>query len=100
MKVTEAEIQRQIRDYLRWTGWFVYKNHQSLGSHRGLADLTAIKDGKVVWIEVKAPGGRQSEHQRRFQEELEAHGGTYILARSVEDVERALGEMRRAAAEA
>ncbi|MGB9886737.1 MAG: VRR-NUC domain-containing protein [Moorellales bacterium] len=98
MKVTEAEIQRQIRDYLRWTGWFVIRNHQSLGSHRGLADLTAVKDGWVVWIEVKVPGGRQSKYQEEFQRQIEAHGGTYILARSVEDVERALEGVRHAAA--
>lgn len=89
-KITEADIQRQIRDYLRWTGWFVYKNHQSLGSYRGVADLTAIKDGRVVWIEVKKPGGRQSREQEKFQREIEAHGGVYIVARSVEDVEEAI----------
>lgn len=88
----ESEIQAQIRDYLRWTGWFVVKIHQSLGSYRGIADLYALRDGQHVWIEVKRPDGRQSEYQKRFQRDIEKHGGTYILARGIEDVEHLAGE--------
>jgi hypothetical protein len=43
-----------------------------------------------VWIEVKAPKGKQSELQKSFQQQVEAEGHRYILARSVEDVEEAL----------
>ena len=66
MTLKESEIQAQIRDYLRWNGWFVVKIHQSLGSYRGIADLYALRGGQHVWIEVKRPGGRQSEYQKRF----------------------------------
>lgn len=85
-KSTEADIQRQIRDYLLWQGWFVFKIHQSLGSYKGVADLYAIKNGRGVWIEVKTPRGRQSEHQEQFEKDILSHGGEYLLARSVEDV--------------
>ena len=90
--VKESEIQSQIRDYLRWTGWFVVKIHQSMGSYKGIADLYAIREGRSVWIEVKRPGGRMSEHQRRFKKDIERHGGTYILATGIEDVESLGGE--------
>lgn len=86
----ESDIQATIRDWLQWHGWYVWKNHQTLGSHRGLADLTAVKDGRVVFIEVKTARGRLSEHQKRFRDDLVRAGGTYIVARSVEDVERAV----------
>ncbi|WP_051688322.1 hypothetical protein [Desulfofalx alkaliphila] len=85
-KPTEAHIQRQIRDYLQWHGWFVVKIHQSLGSYKGIADLYAIKNGRSVWIEVKTPRGRQSQHQEKFQRDIEDHGGEYMVARCVEDV--------------
>jgi len=91
--VKERDIRKQIQDYLRWTGWFVYYNLAGLGSYPGLSDLVAVKDGRVVHIEVKTPKGRQSDWQKRFQDRLEAAGGEYILARSVEDVEH-LGAMR------
>jgi hypothetical protein len=39
-----------------------------------------------VGIEVKAPKGKQSEHQKAFQEMLEVAGGRYVLAYSLDDV--------------
>jgi hypothetical protein len=66
--------------------------------------MVAIKAGRVLWIEVKAPGGtngqrnipgmekkcsrgRQSEKQAQFQLELENHGGEYVLVWGIEDLE-------------
>jgi hypothetical protein len=64
------------------------KIHQSLGSYRGIADLYALKDGRSAWIEVKTPKGRQSEAQLQFEDDVKKHGGSYIVARSLEDVIR------------
>lgn len=66
----ESEIQRQIKDYLQWRGWFVVKIHQSLGSYRGIADLYAIREGRSVWIEVKTSIGRLSMHQERYRADM------------------------------
>jgi hypothetical protein len=90
MAAKESEIQAAIKEYLQWTGWFCVKIHQSLGSYRGIADLYALKDGKSIWIEVKTPKGRLSKYQEQFRDDVLAHGGTYIVARSVDDVERVL----------
>jgi hypothetical protein len=49
-----------------------------------------VVKGLYVGIEVKAPKGRQSEHQKEFQRQLEASGGRYILAYSLDDVIAAL----------
>jgi len=88
----ETAIRKQIQDYLRWTGWFVYYNLAGLGSYPGLSDLVAVRGGRVVHIEVKTPKGVQSEKQKRFQRKLEAAGGEYVLARGIEDVEHLAGE--------
>ena len=37
-------------------------------------------------LEVKAPKGKQSDHQKEFQRKLEAAGGWYILAHGLDDV--------------
>lgn len=84
---TETDIQNAIRDFLRWRGWFVIRHQQGLGCHKGLSDLTAIKGGRTVYIEVKRPKGTQSDAQLDFQADIEAHGGLYVVARSVDDVE-------------
>lgn len=89
-KEKESDIQRAIKQYLQWRGWFVVKIHQSLGSYPGIADLVATKDGVTVWIEVKKPGGRLSVSQEKFRDDITRHGGTYLVARCVEDVEKYL----------
>lgn len=39
-----------------------------------------------VWIECKAPDGRQTQLQKSFQQQVEAEGHVYIVARCLEDV--------------
>jgi len=57
----------------------------------GQADITGIlPNGRRLEIEVKAPTGRQSEDQANFQRMIERFGGLYVLARSVEDVQKAI----------
>lgn len=41
----------------------------------------------ILWIEVKAPGGKQSQAQENFQEEVISEAHSYIVARSIDDVE-------------
>jgi Holliday junction resolvase len=87
VKVTETDIRRQIQDYLRIRGWFVFYIVQGLGAYKGIPDLIAVKNGRVLFIELKTPRGRQSDHQKKFQADLEAAGGEYILCRGAEDLQ-------------
>jgi len=75
----ETSEKKAIKDYLKIKRAFVYHNLAGLGVFRGIPDLTAIYQGKVYQIEVKATGGRQSENQKEFQADWENHGGIYIL---------------------
>lgn len=57
----------------------------------GQADLSGILPGGVrLEIEVKAPGGQQSDEQRNFERMVRRFGGVYVLAYSVADVAAAL----------
>ena len=82
----ESDIQAQVRQVLTLCGWYVFRHHQSLGSHRGLSDLTAIKCGRTVWIEMKTPKGKLSAHQETFRDAVEAAGGEYRVVRCLEDI--------------
>jgi len=87
-KTSETDIRKMLVDYMRCKGWFCYHNLAGLGTYPGLSDLVAIKDGRIVHIEVKRPGtGRQSKNQKQFQADLESHGGEYLIAMSIEDLE-------------
>ncbi len=85
----ESDIRKLLQDYLRWHGWHVHYNLQGLGSYRGVSDLTCIKDGRVVWLEVKTPTGTHRDDQKKFQAEVEAAGGEYVLACCIEDLKEA-----------
>lgn len=87
LRPTEADIRRQVKDYLAWRGWFVFYHLQGLGSYPGLPDIQAIKGGRTVYIELKRPGGKQRPAQIDFQRDLEAAGGEYVLCRGIEDLQ-------------
>ena len=84
----ETIIQNAVKQYLQMRGWFVIRNQQGLGSHKGMADLTACKNGTVVFIEVKTPKGKLSDWQIKFGAEIKTAGCAFEIARSVDDAER------------
>lgn len=83
---TETLIRHSVTAALRLAGWDVTYHLQGVGCRRGFPDLTAMKDGKTVYIEVKTETGRQSDYQKYFQKVCENHGCKYILARSTADI--------------
>ena len=86
MPTPETALKSAIKSYLQWNGWFVWHSLQGLGCYPGVADLTAIKEGRVLFIEVKTPRGRQSENQILFGNDVRTHGGTYKVVRSLDDI--------------
>jgi hypothetical protein len=52
------------------------------GSRKGMADITAVVNGKHVSIEVKYGKDRIRPEQLRVKQEIESAGGTYIVASS------------------
>ena len=84
---TENDIQSQVRDYLRYKGYYVIRHQAGLGTWIGMSDLTALKDGITLYIEIKVVKGKQSKGQVEFQQQIEAHGGKYLLIRSLEDIQ-------------
>jgi len=50
----------------------------------GTADISATIQGRSVKIEVKIGHDRQSDAQRRYQQQVEKAGGLYIIAKTFE----------------
>ena len=84
--MTESEIRRQVKDYLAAKGWFCFHVLQGLGAYKGITDLIAAKNSRIVFIELKTKTGKQSDYQKQFQADLEAAGGEYILCRGIDDL--------------
>lgn len=85
--MSESEIRRQVKDYLAAKGWFCFHVLQGLGAYKGITDLIAVRDGRIVFIELKTKTGKQSDYQKQFQADLEAAGGEYVLCRGVDDLQ-------------
>lgn len=99
----ESVIQKQIMAEFGALSWLrIWRNNTgALKDQRGQlityglkgsADILGIisPEGRFLAIEVKNERGKQSESQAAFGKMVEAMGGIYILARSVEDVYRGL----------
>ncbi len=98
----ESDIQRTILDWLAAKRIFHYRQNSGAVKTEdrffrfgtvGAPDIVAVIAGQYIGIEVKAPRGSQSPGQREFEGRLRMAGGTYVLARSLEDVEKALGAL-------
>ncbi len=97
---TEAQTQRAILDWLAWHGYPAARTQAgavaTAGGHyvtqapEGWPDITACINGRFVAIECKAPRGRLRPSQIEMRARLEAAGALYIVARSIEDVEKGL----------
>lgn len=109
MKLREGSVQAAILAYLALRGdcffWRANTGAARLGGQfvrfgpKGQSDIIcccASLGGRMVAIETKRPdGGRESEDQRIFRESVIAAGGVGIVARSVDEVEAALGPVTR-----
>ena len=96
----EGRLVRQILIYLHARGYAAGKL-KTMGVKRGNAycfdpyqwrgvpDLLVFTPA-LVFIECKSPTGTQSSEQKIFQEYCNTANLTYILARNLSDVEKAL----------
>jgi Holliday junction resolvase len=101
VKRLEKDVQRGIVEYLRLTGWNVYRGNNA-GTYNkktggyyfhgtpGVSDLIAVHPVKhvVAFIECKRPGGKASIEQKNFLALV--HGGSCIgfVAQSIDDVKK------------
>ena len=94
----EKEIQKAILDYLTLKRYFHWRNNS--GAYKtehsyirygapGSPDIILIKNGFVWGIEVKTERGKLSVDQEAFRLALTEAGGTYLVARSLDDLQRA-----------
>lgn len=91
--MTESEIQAEIVEYLRATGWEVRVFSvpgKTWRQFNGWPDVVCFRFGVTALIEIKTPTGKRLPGQVAFAQALEPHLGptlVYIVARSVMDVE-------------
>jgi len=61
-----------------------------LGMRAGVPDITIVYEGRIYFLEVKAPKGRLSPEQGRFGVDAIAAGAGWAVVRSIDDVRQHL----------
>src|SRR3990167_2664514 len=99
----EKDTQKTILAYLAAKRIFHYRNNSGGAMVKGNGDkgqfirfgavgspdIICVIYGHYIGIEVKGPKGKQSDHQKAFQEKLNAAGGIYLLVHSFEEFMKA-----------
>lgn len=62
----------------------------SMGLRSGASDMVIVLPGKVIFMEVKTPDGKQSPAQERFEARVKELGHEYIVVRNLIDVEKSI----------
>ena len=63
-----------------------------MGVHAGFADLMVLCDGRVLFLELKAPKGKLRPSQEVFRDAVLAQGFGWALVRSLDDALSALAD--------
>ena len=76
-KISENDVKKQAKQYLTLMGWFHFHILQGLGAFIGIPDIIALKAGRVLFLEIKKPGGKLSPGQIIFRDMILSHRGEY-----------------------
>ena len=74
--------RKTVKDTLGFTRVIGSGKWISSSMQKGSADLSATINGMSVKIEVKIGRDKQSEFQKKYQEQIEQAGGIYVIIRS------------------
>jgi penicillin-binding protein-related factor A (putative recombinase) len=109
--IKENDVVSAIMDYLIAHKIFVFRiNNTPIYDPRGkgrfrrkgkyerygVSDILGMFDGRMLAIEVKRQGGKPSDYQLEFINDVQRYGGIAFVAYSVEDVINNLSKYARA----
>jgi len=101
MILPEMELSKQVCQLLDYNHFYYFhvpsegrrtpweqRAFKSNGGKAGVPDLVIVlQHGRVHWVELKTPTGRQSTHQKLFQEIVERRGHKYEIWRTIADAQ-------------
>lgn len=90
----EAEVEKRLVIGVRKLGGEAYK-FVSPG-HAGVPDRIVVIDGRVVFVELKAEGGRVRPAQKRQIFSLTKHGADVRVLKGPDEVDMFLEELKGA----
>ena len=61
------------------------QRHRKAATIKGIADITAIRNGTTYQIEIKIGKDKMSDDQKKFAERVRASGAYYFMVKSFDD---------------
>ena len=101
-KISERQFTKMVCDLARWNGWLVFHPLTAMNKAGryatftqgdvGYPDLTMVRDGLVIFAELKTDKGVTSAHQDRWLEALRQSNDAVCLWRpsDMDEIERIL----------
>lgn len=78
----ELKIEQAVCAAARKAGWLPFKFTSP--SQRAVPDRLFIRDGRVIFIEFKAPGKKATKLQLHVHDKMRAHGAEVFVVDSLE----------------
>lgn len=79
----EKKLEKRCCDIARANGWWTRKFKSP--ANRGVPDRIFLKEGRVLFIEFKAPGNKPSPLQAQEITEILDHGGNAFWTDNIPD---------------
>jgi hypothetical protein len=70
--MTEAQWQSRVIDYGRLRGWRIFHPYDSRRSAAGFPDLSMVRSGRLLLVELKSTTGRLTRDQCAWLADLDA----------------------------
>ena len=61
--MTEKQLQQAVVELAQYKGYLVYHTYDSRKSEPGFPDLTMVKQGRLIFVELKSAKGKVSPEQ-------------------------------------
>ena len=70
--VKESDFQSQVVALAKRLNWRCYHTHDSRKSEKGFCDLVLVRDGRLIFAELKTDSGKLTPEQDEWLEALAA----------------------------
>ena len=90
--VDEAGVKRVVKKLLLTYGWYYWMPSANAFGISGISDFNAVRNGRFLAIETKFGGNKPTPLQRRYLEQVAAHGALTMVVneRSLDKLEELL----------
>ena len=96
--MTESELQKQAIDLLKLSGFLVFRLNSGKARNNirlcpvGTPDLLAVRNGRVIWIEMKKTGCKVNMSQKIMINQLRYHGQEVNIVDNIDILKKIMGD--------